>query len=82
MRPPARDVKVKHVTNQALDGVVELLESLSEEARDHLLKRWEQELVKFARALIGPAVTEWLNREDQVICFGLAGSAKATPVDA
>jgi hypothetical protein len=64
------------VTNEALDAVrtrfykvVELSESLNEEARDRLLKRWEQEVGKFARALIGPSVTEWLNREDQVICF-------------
>ncbi len=64
------------MTKQALDAVrtrfyeaVELSESLNEEARDRLLKRWEQEVGKFARALIGPSVTEWLNREDQVICF-------------
>jgi hypothetical protein len=73
---PARDVEAKHVTNEALDAmrtrfyeVVEVSESLSEEARDRLLKRWEQEVNKMARALIGPSVTEWLNREDQVIYF-------------
>jgi len=57
------------VINEALDAVrthfyevVELSESLNEEARDRLLKRWEQEISKFARALIGPSVTEWLRR--------------------
>jgi hypothetical protein len=49
--------------------VIELLESLNKEARDHLLKRWEQEISKMARDLIGPSVTEWINREDQVISF-------------
>jgi hypothetical protein len=64
------------VTNEALDAmrtrfykVIELLESLNKEARDHLLKRWEQEISKMARDLIGPSVTEWINREDQVISF-------------
>jgi hypothetical protein len=75
-RPPTRDVEIKHVTSEALDAmrtrfykVAELSESLNKEARDRLLKRWEREVAKFARALIGPSVTEWLNREDQVICF-------------
>jgi hypothetical protein len=75
-RPLPRDVEAKHVTNEALDAVrtrfyevVELTEDLDEEARDRLLKRWEQEVSKMARALIGPSVTEWMSREDQVICF-------------
>jgi hypothetical protein len=69
-------VEAKHVTNEALKvvrtrfyEVVEASDSLDEEARERLLKRWEQEVSKFTRALIGPSVTEWLNREDQVICF-------------
>jgi uncharacterized protein YukE len=73
---PARDVEAKHVINEALDAVrtrfyevVKVWESLSEEARDRLLKRWEQEVNKMARALISLSVTEWLNREDQVIYF-------------
>ena len=75
-RPPARDVEAKHVTNEALDlvrtrfyEVVELSESLNEEARDRLLKRWEQEVIKMARDLTGASVAEWMKREDQVICF-------------
>jgi hypothetical protein len=64
------------VINEALDAmrirfykVIELSESLNEEARDRLLKRWKQEIGKMARDLIGPSVTEWMNWEDQVICF-------------
>ena len=76
MRPSSLNVEAKHVTNEALDAVqfrfykvVELSELLNEKARDRLLKRWEQEVSKMARDLIGPSVTEWMNREDQVICF-------------
>jgi hypothetical protein len=52
-----------HVQLLLLDIIKAVAESLNEEARDRLLKRWEQEVGKFARALIGPSVTEWLNRE-------------------
>jgi hypothetical protein len=73
---PARDVKAKLLTNEVLDAmrtrfyeVVELSDSLNEEARDRLLARWEREVIKFSNALTGPSVTEWMAREDQVIVF-------------
>jgi hypothetical protein len=75
-RPPPRDVEGKHVTNEALNAVrtrfykvVKLTKDLDEEARDRLLKRWEQEVVKMAHALTAASVTEWMNRGDQVIAF-------------
>jgi hypothetical protein len=75
-RPPPRDVEAKHVTNEALNAVrthfyevVELTEDLDKEARDRLLKRWEQEVVKMAHALTAALVTEWMNWRDQVIAF-------------
>ena len=75
-RPPPRDVEAKHVTNEALNAVrtrfyevVELTKDLDKEARDRLLKRWEQEVVKMAYALTAASVTEWMNRGDQVIAF-------------
>jgi hypothetical protein len=49
--------------------LVELSDSLDEEARDRLLARWEREVAKFSSALIGLSVTEWMSREDQVIVF-------------
>jgi hypothetical protein len=49
--------------------VVEVSESLDEEARERLLKRWEEELADYTSAFIGRSLTEWLEREDQVILF-------------
>jgi hypothetical protein len=60
-RPNGQSVTCAHA--HSLD------ESDASKARDRLLKRWEQEVSKMARALIGSSVTEWMNREDQVICF-------------
>ena len=64
------------MTNEALKvvrtrfyEVVEASDSLDEEARERLLKRWEREVIKFARALTGPSVKEWMSREDHVIVF-------------
>jgi hypothetical protein len=49
--------------------VVEVSDSLDEEARERLLKRWEEELADYTSAFIGRSLTEWLEREDQVILF-------------
>jgi hypothetical protein len=69
-------VEAKLVTNEALENirtrfyeVVELSDSLDAEARDRLLVRWQKELSVFTSAFIGSSVTEWMNREDQVIVF-------------
>jgi hypothetical protein len=74
--PPARDVEAKLVMNEALENiwtrfyeVVELSDSLDADARDRLLMRWQKELSVFTSAFIGSSVTEWMNREDQVIVF-------------
>ena len=49
--------------------VVELSDSLDDEARDRLLMRWEAELADYSSAFISRSLTEWLEREDQVILF-------------
>ena len=43
-------------------------DSLDEEARDRLLSRWEAEM-DYSSAFISRSLSEWLNREDQVILF-------------
>lgn len=67
---------MKLLTNEALDSirtrfyeVVELSDSLDEDARDRLLKRWEGELADYTSAFIGRSLEEWLRREDEVILF-------------
>ena len=62
-----RDLQAKLVTSEALDSVrtrffevVEISDSLDEEARDRLLKRWEAELTDYTSAFISRSVTEWL----------------------
>ena len=72
----SRDFEAKLVTNEALDSVrtrffevVEISDSLDEEARERLLKRWEEELADYTSAFIGRSLTEWLERKDQVILF-------------
>jgi hypothetical protein len=49
--------------------VVEVSDSLDEEARERLLRRWEEELADCTSAFIGRSLTEWLERNDQVILF-------------
>jgi len=72
----SRDLEAKLVTSETLESirtrffeVVELSDSLDEEARDRLLMRWEAELADYSSAFIGRSLTEWLEREDQVILF-------------
>ena len=67
---------MKLVTSETLESIrtrffelVELSDSLDEEARERLLKRWEAELVDYSSAFIGQSLNEWLEREDQVIVF-------------
>jgi hypothetical protein len=75
-KPPSREVEAKLVTSEALEAirtrffeVVEVSDSLDEEARERLLRRWEVELSDFSSAFIGRSVTEWLEREDEIILF-------------
>ena len=72
----ARDLETKLVTSEALDSirtryfeVAEFSESLDIEARERLLRRWEEELADYSSAFIGRLLTEWLNRKDEVILF-------------
>jgi hypothetical protein len=91
-RLPARDIEAKHVIDEALNAlrtrfykVIELSDLQDEDTRDRLLERWKREVAKFARALTGLSMKEWMSREDQVIVFNLARlarSAKLIPVDA
>jgi hypothetical protein len=71
-----RDLESKLVTSETLESirtrffqVVELSDSLDEEARERLLRRWEAELADYTSAFISRSLTEWLEREDQVILF-------------
>jgi hypothetical protein len=72
----SRDLQAKLVTSETLESirtrffeVVELSDSLDEDARERLLSRWEEELADFSSGFIGRSLSEWLNREDQVILF-------------
>jgi hypothetical protein len=72
----SRDLEAKLVTNEALESVrtrffevVELSDSLDAEARMRLLRRWEAELADYTSAFIGRSLTEWLERDDEVILF-------------
>ena len=72
----ARDLETKLVTSEALDSirtryfeVAEFSESLDIEARERLLRRWEEELADYSSAFIGRSFSEWLNRADEVILF-------------
>jgi hypothetical protein len=49
--------------------VVELSDSLDEEAHERLLARWESELANYTSAFIGRSLSEWLERADEVILF-------------
>jgi hypothetical protein len=67
---------VKLVTNKALEQVrtrffkvVEVSDSLDEEACKRLLRRWEAELADYMSAFIGRLLEEWLERDDEVILF-------------
>jgi hypothetical protein len=75
-KPLSRDLEAKLVTNKTLESirtrffkVVEVSDSLDKEARNRLLRRWEAELASFSSAFIGRSVTEWLQRDDEVILF-------------
>ncbi|KAH7346348.1 hypothetical protein BKA65DRAFT_274970 [Rhexocercosporidium sp. MPI-PUGE-AT-0058] len=72
----SRDLEAKLVTSEALESirtrffeVVEISDSLDEEARERLLRRWEVELADYTSAFIGRSVTEWLQRSDEAILF-------------
>jgi hypothetical protein len=72
----SHDLEVKLVTSEALESirtrffeVVEVSDSLDEEARERLLHRWEVELADYTSAFIGRSVTEWLERDDEAILF-------------
>jgi hypothetical protein len=72
----SREVEAKLVTSEALESirtrffeVVEISDSLDEEARERLLRRWEGELADYTSAFIGRSVTEWLERDDEAILF-------------
>jgi hypothetical protein len=76
VRALSRDFEAKLVTSEALESVrtrffevVEVSDSLDEEARERLLRRWEEELADYTSAFIGRSLTEWLERNDQVILF-------------
>jgi hypothetical protein len=73
-RVPSRDLKARLVTSETLElirtrffEVVKVSDSLDEEARERLLRRWEVELADYTSAFIGRSVTEWLERDDRVI---------------
>ena len=72
----SRDLEAKLVTSEALESirtrffeVVEISDSLDEEACERLLRRWEGELADYTSAFIGRSVTEWLQRSDEAILF-------------
>lgn len=71
-----RDLKAKLVTSKALESVrtrffevVEVSNTLYEEARERLLRRWEEELADYTSAFISRSLTEWMERADQIILF-------------
>ena len=70
------DFEAKLVTNKALEQVqtrffevVEVFDSLDEEACERLLRWWEAELTNYISAFIGRSLKEWLERDDEVILF-------------
>ncbi len=72
----SRDVEAKLVTSEALESirtrffeVDDVSDSLEEEARERLLRRWEAELADYTSAFIGRSLAEWLERDDEVILF-------------
>ena len=72
----SRDLEAKLVTSEALESirtrffeVVEISDSLDEEARERLLRRWEAELADYTSAFIGRSLKEWLERDDEAILF-------------
>jgi hypothetical protein len=76
VRAVSRDFEAKLVTSETLESirtrfyeVVELSDSLDEEARERLLARWEAELADYTSAFIGRSLGEWLKRDDEVILF-------------
>lgn len=87
----SRDLQAKLVMSEALESVrtrflevVELSDSLDEQARERLFKREEEELVDYMSAFIGRSLTEWLERglSDPVLIGSLGGTAQLTSVEA
>lgn len=75
-REMSRDVKAKLNTSEALDQIRTRFFELSEyssqldsDERDRLLKRWEEEVSQFSRALIGLSIDDWIQRDKHVIVF-------------
>jgi hypothetical protein len=69
-------LEVKLVISKALEliqtrffKVVEIFDLLDKEVRERLLRRWEGELADYTSAFISRSMTEWLERDDQVILF-------------
>jgi hypothetical protein len=74
-----RDLEAKLVTSGTLDSirtrffeVVEVSDSLDEEARERLLRRWEAELTDYTSAFIGRSLT---GSGDLVLIGSLSGTA-------
>ena len=55
--------------------VVELSDSLDEDARERLLNRWEEELADYLGAFIGRSLSAWLNAGGPVLISSLSGTA-------
>ena len=49
--------------------VSEYADQLDDEEKDCLLKRWEEEVAQFSKALIGQSVGEWVARAQDPILF-------------
>ena len=72
----SRDIEAKLNTSEALDQVRTRFFELSEftsqldlDEKERLLKRWEEEVAQFSRALVGWSLEEWISREKNVILF-------------
>jgi hypothetical protein len=67
---------VKLVTSETLDSIRarffelnEFTDQLDSDKKERLLKRWEGELADYSSAFIGRSLSEWLNKDDEVILF-------------
>ena len=75
-RGASREIQAKLNTSEALDQIrlrffelSEFADQLDLEEKDRLFKRWEEEMARCSKALIGSSLDEWIKREKHVILF-------------
>ena len=75
-RVKSRDLEAKLNISEALDQIrsrffelSELTDQLDDEEKDRLLRRWEDDITQYSRALIGSSLDEWVARAKGAILF-------------